>query len=202
MNGDGSHGRRGVVVVLMGLRASGKSTVAGLLAAELNTRLGAGVRCVDLDDRTAAVLKFVSCAEALRMLGEAAFRDGEAKALRGVLEEMKGGAGVLAFGGGTAMFPAARGLIEASAGAGWLRLVYLHARPAVLKDRLKGTDLKTRPSLTVAGVVDEVDALYAARDPVYRSLAEKWGAVVEVEGLSPSEVVERIAGALRLADER
>lgn len=196
MSGGRGQSVGGVVIGLMGLRASGKSTVAGLLAAELSSRLGTGVKCVDLDDRTAAVLKCVSCSEALRRLGENAFRVGEGEALRGVLEEMKGGAGVLAFGGGTAMFPAARGLIEARAGEGALRLVYLHARAEVLKERLKGTDLATRPSLTGAGVVDEVEAVYAARDPVYRSLAERWGAVVEVEGRSPAEVVERIAAVL------
>jgi shikimate kinase len=192
--------RDGLVIGLIGLRASGKSTVAGLLATQLGTRRGERVRCVDLDDRTAAVLKCGSCGEALRTLGEAAFRAGEAVALRAVLDELKGGAGVLALGGGTAMFPDARALIEERARAGALRLVYLHARSAVLKDRLLGTDLSTRPSLTGAGVVDEVDALYAARDPVYRSLAEKWGAVVEVERLSPSDVVERIAAALTLWD--
>lgn len=196
MSVQGSRARDGVVFGLMGLRASGKSTVAGLLAAELSTRLGTGVKCVDLDDRTAAVLKCASCGEGLRRLGEGAFRAGEAEALRTVLQEMKGGGGVLAFGGGTAMFPAARALIEERAGEGALRVVYLHARPVVLEERLKGTDLQTRPSLTGAGVVDEVEGLYAARDPVYRSLAERWGAVVEVEGRTPAEVVERIVAAL------
>ncbi|MBL0869406.1 MAG: hypothetical protein IBJ18_02385 [Phycisphaerales bacterium] len=199
MSAQRSRARDGVVVGLMGLRASGKSTVAGLLAAELSAQLGMGVKCVDLDDRTAAVLKFASCGEALRTLGEAAFRTGEAEALRAVLEEMKDGAGVVALGGGTAMFQAARALLEEYAAQGTLRLVYLHARPAVLKERLMMTDLTTRPSLTGAGVVDEVERLYAARDPVYRSMATRWGAVVEVEGLTPAQVVERIAAALKLS---
>ncbi len=199
MSGGRGQSVGGVVIGLMGLRASGKSTVAGLLAAEVGSRLGTGVKCVDLDDRTAAVLKCASCGEALRTLGEAAFRAGEGEALRAVLEEMKGGGGVLAFGGGTAMFPAARALIEERAGEGALRVVYLHARAGVLKERLKGTDLQTRPSLTGAGVVDEVEGLYAARDPVYRSLAERWGAVVEVEGVTPTEVVERVLKAMGLA---
>lgn len=199
MSGGRGQSAGDVVIGLMGLRASGKSTVAGLLAAELSSRLGMGVKCVDLDDRTTAVLKFGSCGEALRTLGEAAFRAGEAEALREVLAEMRGGVGVLALGGGTAMFPAARALIEERVGEGALRLVYLHARAGVLKERLKGTDLGTRPSLTGAGVVDEVEAVYAARDATYRALAGKWGAVVEVEGVTPAEVVARIAAALKLS---
>jgi len=78
--------------MLLGPRCAGKTSVA--------LRLGAwwSRRVVDLDDVTAAMCGFSTPGEALRTLGEPAFRLAEADALRSVL--LRRGPQVVALGGG------------------------------------------------------------------------------------------------------
>lgn len=144
-------------VVLIGLRASGKSTLGRLLAERL------GVGFVDLDDRTAARLGAPSAGAGLRAAGEAAFREAEA----GALEEALRAGGVVALGGGTPLAPGAADALRACGAP----IVYLHASVEELESRLSSSDLATRPSLTGAGTVGEVGGVYAARDPLFRSLS-------------------------------
>lgn len=49
-------------------------------------------------------------------------------------------------------------------------IFYLRVDPATLKRRL-AADPTLRPSLTGKGTIDEVEELFAVRDPVYRALA-------------------------------
>jgi len=55
-------------------------------------------------------------------------------------------------------------------------VVYLHATPAMLWERIKHS--RHRPMLKVADPRGRLDALYAERDPLYRSIADH---VVESE---------------------
>lgn len=173
-------------VVLIGLRASGKTTVGGLLSARL------GVPFVDLDERTTAVLHCESVREAFSLHGERMFRQAEVSALREVLLE---GARVLALGGGTAMVPAARGLLGEFADG--LCVVYLRASPACLRQRLASGGAGDRPSLTGRGVLEEIEEIYEQRDPIYREIAD---AVIEVDGTTADACarrVEELLGASR-----
>ncbi|MFN7021554.1 MAG: shikimate kinase [Phycisphaerales bacterium] len=175
------------IIVLMGLRASGKSTVGQLLA----TRLGR--RFIDLDDLTAARLGEARAGDALARHGEQAFRAAEVEALRGVL---RGGDAVIALGGGT---PTARGaawILREQREAGRVFIVYLRADAATLRARL-GADPTPRPSLTGKGTAAEVDDLLRLREPIYRDLAD---AVVEAGG--PRSSAEQVALSIRerLAD--
>lgn len=171
-------------LVLMGLRGSGKSTLGGLLG----VRLGRGV--VDLDERTLARLGCATASDAFATLGEAAFRRAETESLRDVLRTP---AQIVALGGGTPTSPGAAALLRGERDGGRALNVYLHASPDELRRRLAGTDMANRPGLLGGDPLAEIDAVYAARDPLYRSLAS---AVVEVGGLD-SEVVadamERLA---------
>jgi len=170
--------------ILLGLRGSGKSTLGKLLAARLITDF------VDLDIVTAGLLRVASAAEAIHTLGLPAFRDAEVRALQ---MPRCAAAGVLALGGGT---PTAHGAIPAlsTLRAKGARLVYLRGTPDTLRSRLSATDLSTRPSLTGASVLDEIERLFAERDPLYRSLADN---VVEIDGRSIDESVDDLAAALR-----
>lgn len=171
------------LLILMGPRAAGKTTVATALAA------ASGCPCIDLDDRTAALGGFANPADALRSLGEPAFRAMECEALRHVLGEHRGRSGlVIALGGGTPVHPPSSALVKAArrAGAG---VVYLSAPVASLRERLAKTDLASRPSLTGAGVTEEIEAVLASRESVYRALADL---VVDTAGKGQAAVADEI----------
>lgn len=167
-------------LILMGLRCSGKTTIGRLAAARL------GVPFVDLDDETAALLAETTPGDALRHRGEPAFRAAETAALLDQLQRITlTGPIVLALGGGTPIAPDAPDVLRFAAEKCRCRTAYLHASPQVLRSRLEKTDTAARPALTSAGVLDEVAALYAARDPVYRSLTHH---IFEAGEASPSQL--------------
>jgi len=151
-----------VHVLLLGLRSSGKSTLAPLLAARLN------LPHLDLDDATAALLDAPSCADALNRRGEPAFRAAERQALAHALTLP---AHVIALGGGTPTAPGAADLIQDATRERRAVTIYLRATPQTLETRLRATDLATRPALTGTDALAELPALFAARDPLYTTLA-------------------------------
>jgi shikimate kinase len=152
-------------VILMGLRASGKSTLGRGLAAAL------GRPFIDLDEVTAAVMNANSAAEAIKSQGISAFRLAETQALKQVLGMDV--AQIVALGGGTPTAPGAAEELHAAMREGKAQIVYLRAQPATLQARLRQSDPAMRPSLTGASVVDEVPALFAQRDELYQQLAWK-----------------------------
>lgn len=173
-------------VILIGLRGCGKSTVGALLAQRLTKPL------IDLDERTAARLGTPTAGDALRTHGEPAFRAAEAAALKDALAHDRA---VLALGGGTPTAPTAADTLRAARASDVARIIYLHAPPDTLRARLSATDTRTRPALTSAGVLNEVAALYAARDPLYRSLADL---VIGIDAITPVQAVDQIAAWLSI----
>jgi shikimate kinase len=171
-----------VTIYLMGLRGSGKTTLGPMLAARV------GGAFVDLDAITPAVLGVASAAEALRRFGTPAFREAERHALG---DPRVLAAAVVGLGGGTPTHPPSEAELRRRASAGD-RLIYLRAAPATLRARLAATDLTARPSLTGAGVLNEIETLFAVRDPIYRSLSS---AIVEVDDAAEAECVERLVRA-------
>lgn len=168
-------------LVLIGLRASGKSTL-GARAAEL-----LGCSFIDLDDRTARVLGASGAGEAIAQHGMDAFRAAECEALGEVLETP---GQVISLGGGT---PTAPGCVELLA-RDWCRVLYLKAQPGTLRGRLALADNSDRPSLTGDGVLDEVGGIYAARDPLYMQIAES---VIHTDGVAEDSVVAMIVALAR-----
>lgn len=167
-------------VILIGLRASGKTTVAHLLSAQT------GRPMYDLDDLSAANLGVASPAEALRQRGEPAFREAEFAALQVAL---KSPPCILALGGGTPTFAPSLELLTRARSNRRVTIVYLKAQPVTLVQRLLLTDLSTRPSLTGEGVLEEVSTLFDRRDPVYTRLASF---IVECDRLSAEQSAEFI----------
>jgi shikimate kinase len=155
----------------MGLRASGKTTVGRLLAAELRQPF------IDLDDETLALIRSehgaaapASIADAFARLGEPAFRDAEARALSHALTI----AGrVVALGGGSPTAPGAADLLRSARELGRARVYYLRADPQMLRARLAADPAAdARPSITGRGLLAEIEDLHAARDPLYATLAD------------------------------
>jgi shikimate kinase len=170
-------------VVLIGLRASGKSTVGRLLAERL------GGSFVDLDDLTAVRLGAPTAGAALAGHGEPTFRAAEAAALAEVLRSPPG---VLALGGGTPTAPEAATMLREGRAGGRLLIVYLRAEPATLIERLLG-DTALRPALTGLTAGEEVRALFQARDGLYSALAE---VSIVAEGMTAEGLAAEIARLL------
>ena len=151
------------LVILIGLRGSGKSTLGQALAARL------GRSFIDLDERTMARFDEATVAEIWRTHGEGAWRTAETEALAEAIEA--GGESVLSLGGGTTMIEDARRRLDGARSAGRARLIYLRLRPDELIGRLRDHE-GDRPSLTGGDVAEETRQVFAERDPVYSAIAD------------------------------
>ena len=170
-------------VVLMGYRGSGKTSVGQALAA----RTGRGF--ADVDAGVVARFGGASIREIWAEHGEPAFRAVEAEVTAELVAQPEV---IVALGGGTLMFEAARRAVEAARDA---RRIYLYAPAAVLAARIAADPQSGghRPNLTaLGGGVAEVEAVLAERDPVYRAVAD---VVVDVSGRSVEAVVEAVLAA-------
>ncbi len=152
-------------IVLMGLRASGKSTLAKLLSTLTN------LPRTDLDHETLALLNQPSTSRAWAALGQAAFRDAESTALSNTLFLPTR---VIALGGGTPTSPPAEQLLREARRARHALLVYLRYPADTLRARLASDpdQLADRPAIHGASPLDEIPTLLAQRDPLYTDLAE------------------------------
>ena len=173
-------------LALVGLRASGKSTLAPLLAARL------GRRALDLDQllvRSAVEGGLVPAGSgpgaALSELGEARFRQLELEVLEQALTEREV---VIACGGGVVETERAR---EALAGSALV--VWLDPPLATLAERLE-RDPGDRPPLTDASdAAGEVERIASRRRPWFEALAS-----IRVDlPASPESLAEEILGRLR-----
>ena len=170
----------GMTLVLMGLRGAGKSTVGRNIAERTGRPL------IDLDSRTACLLGGANVREVWNRCGEAAFREAEARALADALQTT---GAIISLGGGTPTAPGAAELLRRERDSGRCEVVYLYASAAALRERLRHSDTTDRPSLTGADPLDEIDAVLAQRDGLYRALASR---IVVTDGRTPDEVAAEI----------
>jgi shikimate kinase len=162
-------------IFLIGYRATGKSTVARLLAARL------GWDAVDADEvletQHGRTIRQIFAEE-----GEAGFRDKEAAVLEALCQRPRL---VVATGGGVILREANRGRLRATG-----RVIWLTADAQTIWSRLQQDPATSerRPALTVGGLA-EVEELLRVREPLYRSCADL---VIDTVGRSPEEVVAHI----------
>jgi shikimate kinase len=173
-------------LALVGLRCSGKTTLARLLAREL------GREQVDLDDallaeanREHGEIRYESAGELLREQGLEAFRELEARTLARVLAA--GHALVLATGGGVVERPENRALLREHATCIWL-----DCAPATLQERMRQSPV-LRPPLLGSDPVAEIPDLARRRAPWYREVAHL---ALDSGSLAPADLVRRIRAAL------
>src|SRR5918994_7136682 len=151
--GDG-HGDRGgphVIVYLVGMPGSGKSTVGPELARRL------GVPFVELDEQIERAAG-VSVREIFERDGEARFRELEAAAL---VDAGSNDPSVISCGGGVVLEPANRVTLRATG-----EIVFLSVPLEVLRARVRpGAD---RPLIRSEG---DLEKLFLDREPLYREFA-------------------------------
>lgn len=170
-------------IVLIGLMGAGKTTVAGTLASRLR------VRAADSDhevERRAGT----SVGQIFAGSGEPAFRALELEAVTALLGDSR--FGVISLGGGAFM---TREVREQCAAHG-AQVVYLHAPPEVLLERIDAAGREARP-LLADDALEALERLYAQRDPVYRAADH----TIEVSGKHVGEIVEEIIEEVWCAEE-
>lgn len=175
------------VVVLIGLRGAGKTTLGRTLAER------SGRAFEDLDDRALATCAESSIREVFDTHGESAWRAAEANALTGALEE---DALVLALGGGAPMVESIQQRLEEARAAARVRVIWLDANDEVLAERI-GPHGAARPPLLqddsgeAIAPLEECRRLREDRGPTYKRLADT---VLDTDG-DPAEVVRRLEQA-------
>jgi shikimate kinase len=173
-----------VILILIGLRGSGKTTIGRAVATRLL------IPFQDLDDATTKTLGASSVSEAFTRHGQPAFRKAEAQALQAALNNSNQ---VLALGGGTPTAPGATELLKQAQAAG-AQILYLRATAQTLRARIQN-QTHDRPSLTGADPLIEIDAVFAQRDPAYLALADF---VINVDGQTEAATVTQVlASGLR-----
>jgi shikimate kinase len=168
-------------IVLIGYRATGKTTLARLLAERL------GWQWIDADveiERRAGK----SIARVFAEDGEPAFRDLESQVIADLCQRERL---VVAAGGGATVRPQNREAMRANG-----RVVWLTAAPGTILDRMLGdaTTPDRRPSLTDKDPLAEIVGLLARREPIYREAAH---VIVDSEGKTPEQVAEEVLSSLR-----
>ena len=174
---------------LIGYRGSGKSTVAPIVARLLNAG-GETWATVDSDDVVEADAK-MSIAEIFSSYGEAYFRKLESETIAKISVL---GSKVVSLGGGAPINSANQDVIRRTG-----KVVYLVGEPELLWQRIYGdeTSFDRRPDLTDKGGMAEIVSLLEIRHPIYDGCADYR---VEIAGLSPEEIAERIVRWLHSDD--
>ncbi|MCA8973586.1 MAG: 3-phosphoshikimate 1-carboxyvinyltransferase [Planctomycetes bacterium] len=160
-------------LALVGMRGAGKSTFGAELARAL------GLPCIDVDAeferRHGAIAAFVAAA------GWSRFRELEER----LVDESLRPGHVIALGGGAVLSRRTRQRLRDRA-----LVVHLDEELATLERRNAGGD---RPALTDRGVVGEVAAVLAERQPLYREVAD----VTLPPGRTPAQWVATLQRELR-----
>ncbi len=164
-------------VFLVGMMGAGKTTAGRLLARRLKRAFHDADQ--ELERRCGVKIPVIFDIE-----GEAGFRRREAAAIAELtaLEDV-----VLATGGGAILAPASRRHLAARG-----TVVYLHARPAVLYERVRQD--KNRPLLATDDPLARLEALYRERDPLYREVAD---IVVDTGRQSVQTLARQLLGQLK-----
>jgi shikimate kinase len=168
-----------VIITLVGMPGSGKSTVGR----QLSRRLG-----LPFFDSDHLIEQHLGCTikDFFAREGEAAFRDVEERVIR---DAMQGASSVLATGGGAVLREANR--LNLRTGG---QVVYLRSSAEELYRRLRHD--RVRPLLQVADPLGKLRAMYAERDPLYREASHF---VIETGRPSVPSLVNMIVMQLELA---
>lgn len=155
-------------IILIGMPASGKTTVAYLCAKTHNVR--------DTDKYIESLHGSIS--EIFEKYGEEHFRKLETDAVRAICKEKNC---LISTGGGCVMRDENVQILKNSG-----KIVYLRAKEETLLKRLEGDG--SRP-LLAGNRAERLAELFKKRAPVYERVAD---IIVDTDGLTPEEVLEKI----------
>lgn len=157
-------------IALIGFMGSGKTTLAGMLAAKLHYRLR------EIDEDIVRISDYASVNEIFDKKGEGYFRELEKKVIADAMKKTKQ---IISCGGGVVLFDEVMKLLKANA-----VIVFLHADFKTVTQRLK--DTSSRPLFRD---MEKAMALYAGRLPLYEKYAD---IKIETDHNSPEEVAKEI----------
>lgn len=166
-----------MILSLVGLPGSGKTTVGRQLARRLGTEFSDSDQLIE--QRLGCTIR-----EYFEREGEDRFREVEAQ----VIDELTRQEGVLSTGGGAVLRADNREHLRMRS-----KVVYLRSQPEELWRRLRHD--KQRPLLQVSDPMQKLRDLYAVRDPLYRETAHY---VIETGRPSVSALVNLILMQLEL----
>ena len=175
-----------MILTLVGYRATGKTTLAQLLAERLGWDwIDADV---EIERRAGKSIDRIFAED-----GEPAFRDLEAVA---IVELCRRDRLVLAVGGGAPMRPESRRAMRAGG-----KVVWLAARPETILARMNAdaTTNSRRPNLTEKPPLEEIIELLDRRTPIYQELADL---AIDTEGKQPADLAAEIIERLKIANLR
>jgi shikimate kinase len=169
-----------VFLSLIGYRATGKTTLAKLVADRLGWEWADAD--VEIERRLGKPIGRIFAEQ-----GEPAFRDAEARA---IAELCRRDRLVLAAGGGAPMRPETRRLLRQRG-----KVVWLTARPETILARMAAdpTTPQRRPSLTGKTPLEEIVQLLAVRQAAYREAADL---IVDTDQGRPADLAAAIIGQL------
>ncbi|MGD0382811.1 MAG: shikimate kinase [Thermoguttaceae bacterium] len=171
-----------MILTLIGYRATGKTTLAKLLARRLDWEwIDADV---EIERRAGKTIARIFADD-----GEPAFRDLEAQVIADLCRRDQL---VLAAGGGAPLREENRRIMRQSG-----KVVWLTARPETILKRMSGdaATAERRPSLTGHGPLEEIVQLLALREPMYRETADF---TVDTENRTPQELTAEILDHLEI----
>jgi shikimate kinase len=157
-------------IALIGFMGAGKSTVASLLAKELNEEL------IETDAEILQQAGLSSVNEIFDTKGEDYFRKLEKQVIK---DSVKKGSSIISCGGGVVSDIESMEILKANA-----IVIFLNTSFNVIKDRLKHTDI--RPLFRQE---EKAMLLYAERSPLYRRYADE---IIDTDAHSPEEIVQMI----------
>lgn len=159
-------------VFLIGFMGCGKSTMARMLAADLQRDL------VEMDETIEAEAG-MSVKEIFEKYGETYFRDLESALIDRITD--RGGA-IVSCGGGAVLRPENVARMRENG-----MILYLNAEPETIYERVH--DKTTRPLLNGNMNVEYITQLMQARIPIYEAAADQ---TLSVDGFAKMENLERI----------
>ena len=168
-----------MIISLIGYRATGKSTIARLLAEKLNAPWADSDQEIE---RQAGK----SIARIFAEDGEEAFRNFEARVIFDLCQSDEL---VLATGGGAILREETREILRASGPVLWLT-----ASPETIAARMNAdaATASMRPNLTSLSQLDEIRSVLEFRTPLYQETASL---EITTEGYTPEEIVEQLLQA-------
>jgi shikimate kinase len=169
-------------IILIGYRATGKTTLARLLADRLGWNwIDADV---EIEHRSGKSIARIFAED-----GEPVFRDLEAQVIADLCRR---DCWIVAAGGGAPLRPESRRAMRESG-----HVIWLTAAPETIHARMSGdaTTAARRPSLTNRGALEEIVHLLQKREPVYRETAHHQ---IDTEGKSPETLAAEILEKLHL----